>query len=147
MKKSTYIFILALCFSLVSFAQQNREKINALKIAHITQELDLTSNQAQKFWPIYNAYESKTAELRQAEGAANRKTDFKNISETDSKKFIENMLKMEAERTSLQKKFITELYNVISAKKIIILIQAERSFKLKMIEEYKGRLKNRKGRS
>ncbi|WP_375237923.1 Spy/CpxP family protein refolding chaperone [Aurantibacter sp.] len=147
MKKSISIIIFALCFSLTSFSQNKREKINTLKIAHITQSLNLSSDQAQKFWPIYNAYELKKATLRKSEGNLNQNTNSNNLSEADSKRLIENMLKLEAEKTSLQKKFITELYNVIPAKKIIKLIQAERSFKLKMIEEYKGRLRNRKGRN
>jgi hypothetical protein len=38
--------------------KQNRaEKVQALKIAFITQKLDFTSEEAQRFWPVYNRYE------------------------------------------------------------------------------------------
>ena len=35
-----------------------REKVQALKIAFITQKLELTSEEAQKFWPVYNRYDA-----------------------------------------------------------------------------------------
>lgn len=36
--------------------QKQQEKIEALKVAFITKELDLTPDEAQKFWPVYNQY-------------------------------------------------------------------------------------------
>jgi hypothetical protein len=35
---------------------QRQEKIQALKIAFITQKLKLTPAEAEKFWPVYNQY-------------------------------------------------------------------------------------------
>ena len=144
MIKPIAITLLVFLTTLTSYAQKNKEKIQALKVAHITQTVSLTKEEAQKFWPLYNTYESKKNALRKLDGDAKRSTDFKNLSEAESKAFIENMLKNEAAKTALRKKFITDLNNVISAKKIIKLIQAERSFKLKILEEYKTRLKNKK---
>jgi hypothetical protein len=46
-----------------NFNKGNRsEKVQSLKIAFITQKLELTPEQAQKFWPVYNRYET---EIRQ----------------------------------------------------------------------------------
>src|SRR6476659_7744714 len=39
------------------------EKIQALKITFITQKLELTSDEAQKFWPIYSQYENEMKQL------------------------------------------------------------------------------------
>ncbi len=35
------------------------EKIQSLKIAFITQKLQLTPDEAQKFWPVYNQYDKE----------------------------------------------------------------------------------------
>ena len=43
---------------------EKREKIKAYKVSFLTTELELTSNEAEKFWPIYNAYDDKQFELR-----------------------------------------------------------------------------------
>ena len=70
MKISKILLVFLLLFSIVSFAQggkfrEKREQIKALKVAFITEELKLTPAEAEKFWPLYNAYDSKQTELRQ----------------------------------------------------------------------------------
>ena len=52
---------LTLILAVSVFGQSNdpNEKIRRAKIALITERLDLTPEQAEKFWPIYNAYEEK----------------------------------------------------------------------------------------
>ncbi|WP_321538430.1 hypothetical protein [Flavobacterium piscinae] len=66
MKKSTiYTLFICLIFTSTGFAQGGkRDKVKALKTAFITNELSLTSQEAEKFWPIYNAFEDKQFELR-----------------------------------------------------------------------------------
>jgi hypothetical protein len=69
MKK--YLLIILMLYSIQNFAQEvteqapqqegiNREKlaqtIDALKVAYITKQLDLTPEEAQKFWPVYNVF-------------------------------------------------------------------------------------------
>ena len=60
MMKKIIIYIPVFLFcSLSIFAQkkrESREKIRTLKIAYVTEKLNLTENEAQKFWPIYNTY-------------------------------------------------------------------------------------------
>ena len=65
-------FLLIIAFFLGSFslvkAQNDREnrfeKVQALKIAFITQKLELTTDEAQKFWPVYNEYRSELQTAR-----------------------------------------------------------------------------------
>ena len=62
------ILILLLLVTSATFAQKtNREewhkKINALKTAHITEALEFSSAEAEKFWPVYNVYEEKMHDL------------------------------------------------------------------------------------
>jgi len=48
---------------------QNGTRLEALKIAYITNRLNLSPEEAQKFWPIYNQYslELKVARLKATE--------------------------------------------------------------------------------
>ena len=41
-----------------------KDKIRTLKVEFITDKLDLSSGEAEKFWPIYNAFEKAYMELR-----------------------------------------------------------------------------------
>ena len=68
MKKFLLLTIFAASFSLGLIAQQpfKGERIKALKVAFITQALNLTSEEAQKFWAVYNAYDQEIKKARQA---------------------------------------------------------------------------------
>ena len=69
--KSNLLWILmmpALLFSQPQNAKSNKEKkerIEAMRIAYITEKLDLGSDEAKIFWPVYNSYEQEQKELRQ----------------------------------------------------------------------------------
>jgi hypothetical protein len=58
-------YLLLVLFSITAFVKAQDEAVNtekkqqgidALKVAFISRELDLTPDEAQKFWPIYNQY-------------------------------------------------------------------------------------------
>lgn len=63
MKK--YFLILAMFFGMLPALKaqddqppQSEEKIKALYVAYITQQLSLTPEEAQKFWPVHSQFEA-----------------------------------------------------------------------------------------
>lgn len=138
----TYITLLFLSISFLGYSQKNNEKLKALKIAHITNEVNFTSGEAEKFWPIYNDFEAKRNELRKKDNAFHRK-DIKatDLSEAEAKTYIATMIKREDEKIEHRKAFLKQIQKVLSAKKTLKFIEAERSFRHKMIKEYKGRMR------
>ena len=68
MKTNKILLVLIFLLSIHSFAQsqmeEKKEQIRALKVGFITTELALTTDEAAKFWPIYNAYDDKQFEIR-----------------------------------------------------------------------------------
>ena len=62
-----------LFLSLNVVAQKNRERIKALKVSFITERLDLTEKEAQKFWAVYNEYENKVFKIKYSEIRSIRK--------------------------------------------------------------------------
>jgi len=62
MKKPIYVMLLLLVSYAPLLAQRpgkedRREKVDALKVGFITKKLDLSSEEAQKFWPVYNKFQ------------------------------------------------------------------------------------------
>ena len=51
----TSIFLFCVLSIFGQVKKESKEKIRTLKIAYISNQLNLTSNEAEKFWPIYNA--------------------------------------------------------------------------------------------
>lgn len=63
MKKYLLILTLLLGSFSVAFAQEGddltkQEKIRALYVAYVTQQLQLTPDEAQRFWPVHTQFES-----------------------------------------------------------------------------------------
>ncbi|NRR90526.1 sensor of ECF-type sigma factor [Winogradskyella undariae] len=141
--RMTFTVILFLLFSISLFAQKfDREKIKTLKIAHITEKLDFTKTEAQKFWPIYNANENAENELREKSIARRKEKNSDDLSESEAKTLLLDIEKFEKQKTDLKSKYLKELLSILPAKKIIKLYQAEHSFRQKMFDEYKKRHSN-----
>ncbi|RMB61084.1 sensor of ECF-type sigma factor [Dokdonia sinensis] len=139
------MLILAVFITASLAAQEDRkEKIKALKVAHISQELELTPKQAQEFWPIYNVYEAKMDKIRDTERTMMRslKEDWEQLSETQAKDALRTILKADQDKNSARETLITQLKNTLSSKKTLVLLKAEEDFKRKLIKQLRG---DRKG--
>lgn len=148
MKKTVYTILLTLFVTASVFAQRpDREKINALKIAHLTEQLNLTKTEAQKFWPIYNANEEAKQKLREKSSLLRNGKTTEELSESEAKSLLLSMVSIEKEKAELQSQFLDDLLEVLSAKKIVALVQAEKSFRHKMLQEFKSRHSERKNKN
>jgi Spy/CpxP family protein refolding chaperone len=145
-QKLTGILIL-FCIS-ATFAQGDRhkekmEQVKSLKVAFITNELNLTSDEAAKFWPLYNAFEDKQRELRKQK--IGRYVDRRDNAELDkmtdkeAATLLSQMEDNEEELHQLRKKFVTSLKGVLPAVKIIKLKKAEDDFNRKLLQQYKNK--------
>ena len=140
--KNTFIilFLILTSWSINSQNSDNKEKIKSLKVAFITENLALTESEAQKFWPIYNAYESEK-DIQRRLGYEKRKAISDDVTESQARVMLVDFIKFERDRESLRVDFIENLLkqNVLPAKKILKLKTAEDEFNRKMLHEYKKR--------
>ena len=134
---TSILFILS--FSLITVAQGNRDKIKALKIAFITEKLNLSEKEAQQFWPIYNSFEEDMSNLKRQAYTTRKEVDLDAISDEDAVQLLKQIRTNENKKHALENDFIDRLSKVISAKKIILMHKIEDDFKRKMFEEYKKR--------
>lgn len=149
MKTKFLLPFLLLFVSTVSFSQGFRgkkEKVKALKVAYITDELNLTTEEAQRFWPIYNAFDDKQAELRHEKMKAIldrfEPGSVEKLSEKDASSLLVQMEIIEETLFALRKKFIKELQSVLPANKIIRLKKAEDDFNRQLLRQMRD---NRRG--
>lgn len=150
MKKITFIisFLLITLSVNAQFKRGSKEKIKALKIAYITEQLNLTESEAEKFWPLYNKFDEEMMSLRLQE-RINIKKKIKELggiealSENDAKNISEKMLTLDKAIYITKQTFYNKLTNVISYKKIIKLEIAEKDFHRKLLRKYRGKHKRR----
>ena len=133
------IFLLVTSLSFSQGFKEKREKVKALKVAYITEQLELTTDEAQKFWPIYNAFDENQSELRHEKMRAIldrfKPGNVEKLSEKDASNSLAQMEKIEEDLFNLKKKFIKDLQSVISAKKIIKLKKAEEDFNRELLKQ------------
>lgn len=150
MKKILLISILLLGIYSLSAQQQNRfEKIKALKTAHITNTVGLTSQEAEKFWPIYNKYEKdlhllKVVERREIMQKLKDEGGLEALSETEAKALKNKILSLRNEIFTKEQEKLLALDKVLSSKKIIKLYAAEESFKNELLRLFKGQKRGRR---
>ena len=127
--------IFTFCFSLKA-EEENNPKIEALKIGFITKRLQLTSSEAQKFWPIYNQYEAEKKLVRQ--NTIGKIKDLKgdgDFNNSDAEQAIINYVEFKAKDLELTKKYISEFRKILPATKIAKLVTAEEQFKKLLIKQ------------
>ncbi len=145
MKTKNLLYLFFILFTVNSFAQprfkEKREKIKALKVAYITDELKLNSDEATKFWPIYNAFEDKQRELKHEKMRSYMDRfnggEVEKMNEKEALNFLNQMENTEEELFQLRKKFIANLKGILSPIKIIKLKKAEEGFNRKLLQQYR----------
>lgn len=138
-------FMMAVTFQVTGQnKEKHREKIKALKTAYITEGLNLTPQEAQKFWPVYNDFEKKRRALYRREHA-----DIQSIecyTEEKAKNKLQEYVDIEREDYLIKKKFYEDLRKILPATRILQLKKVEDEFNRKLLKEYRAR-QNKEDRS
>lgn len=127
--------------------KHTREKIKTLKIAYLTEKLNLTATEAQKFWPIYNSYYQKQSSLKsklrlEIKKTIKEKGNINSVSEKEAEKLVALKLTTNQQVYEAHKSLINEIKKIISYKKIIQLELAEKDFGRKLMHKYKRKKRN-----
>ena len=114
------------------------EKIEQQRVVFITTELDLTVEEAEIFWPLYNDYQKAKDGL-----SPDRKRDnnIDEMTEEESRLALAQTMNMKKSHIDLEINFMQKLENVLPAKKRLKLVRAEREFKKSVLKRYKERMK------
>src|SRR4051812_8662994 len=102
-------FFISICGIASLFSQERGERIEALKVAFITKQLQLTSQEAEKFWPVYNQYD----------------VEMKSIIR-DHRQSGGSEIELEEKILNLHKKYKPDFVKVISEDKFNKLMATER---------------------
>ena len=112
------------------------EKMEAQKIAYITQEVSLTTDEAKVFWPVYNEYEAKRKEMRKTfKNSDNlRKDEIDKLTEKEALQILDNQLVEAQKLVDLRKEYHNKFKSVLPAVKVLKLYDAEREFQKMLID-------------
>ncbi len=139
--KTIILYVSIFLITASSFAQPNNSKIKTLKIAFITERLNLTEAEAQKFWPIYNTYNKNTSKIKREEVNKIRQEIRQHkgaLSDAKANELLDRLIKAENKLFDEKIQLILKLRKVISAQKVILLKVTEEEFNRKMLERIKN---------
>jgi septation ring formation regulator EzrA len=148
--KKTIILLLVLT-SLMSFAQQfdkRAERIKALRVAFISDKLELTSQEAEKFWPVFNKFSDAQRDNHKKKRQLMDKLkpeNASNLSEAETSKLLNETETIDGELEDKKRQFVKDLQGIIPAKKILLLKKIEEDFKNTLLKQFKRRRKDLPG--
>jgi len=142
MKKGLLILTVVLMIPLIRLTAQNPnlEKFSTYKIGFFTKKLNLTSQEAEKFWPVYNDYQ-KQKNLIQREKVLLMRDFNQNESLLDDSQLTvigEKLIKYISDESSLAVTFHKKLKEVLPPAKVIRYYQAENQYKVQLLNELQG---------
>ena len=136
------LLILILAGSFAGNAQQpspeTLEKIEAARIALISERLELTPEQAEKFWPIYREFGNKRKEISSEYKKARRNFDPNQATEEENKKMFEMATQVKEQQLDLEKEYSKRILNVITTRQLNNLRKAESDFKEMLVKRIRA---------
>lgn len=130
MKKTILLSTLvALVLPIISMAQppandpRQQERVQALEIAFISRKLELTPDEAQKFWPIYNDY----------------KRDIRQIMMAQRNNPDRDLIDMEQKIVDVRKKYKERFVGCIGQPRMNKLFSSEREFRGVLMNQLRNR--------
>ncbi len=136
------LIIIILAIPMLSFSQNRQglrgerfEKIQTAKIGLITENLDLTPEQAPQFWSVYNEYQGKKFDLRRS---IKRNLDESNASAATDDKIVSSQrqtLAIRKKEIELDEEYMAKLLKIITPKQYAELKRTEQSFNKKLLEK------------
>jgi hypothetical protein len=129
---TTYRPMIALCLN----AQPTpKEKVEAMRVAFITNRLQLTPGQSRQFWPLYNSYRHDLGQLRH--------NFFPNNDGGEAHLDAEHQIEFEQKKLDLKKQYIPQFEQVIGREKLNKLVSSEEDFKRLLMQTMRNRRQQR----
>jgi hypothetical protein len=119
---------------LFSQDEEALKKVEAARIALITERLELSPEQAEKFWPLYREYVAKRQDLRREYVDARKEANREQMSEEESKKLLNKGLELKERQLALDKLYSERFNSVITTRQILQLRKAEEDFRQMLME-------------
>lgn len=115
------------------------ERIKAEKIAFFTDRLDLTPEEAQIFWPVYNEYWKESQKAHKATMQAFKATkddEGKAFSPEELEKRLDTYIRLASEEYKVRETFHSRFKEVLPLEKVAKLYDAEEAFRIKMLHSF-----------
>ena len=139
MTRRIFVFTVLILLTAGKIASQTpaREKLDAYRIAFFTRRLNLTPQEAEKFWPVYNEFQEKKMGIQQERGNINRNVNQNelNMSEKEMIDAADKLIALELQEANLAQDYHRKFKEILSPVKVLRLYQAENQYRQLLLQE------------
>lgn len=141
-----------ICVGFTALAQPNDErfeKIKALRVQFISNELSLTVEEAKSFWPLYEEFKKAENAIQGERMRGRLRNDKKRkpleeLSDTEIEELLAKELKRQRDLIDLREVYTVKFKAILPIRKVALLFKAEHDFNRRLLEELRGRRKDKK---
>jgi hypothetical protein len=114
----TLLVVAAPVMATTDLIELMRSDIRTEKRSIVTQAMHLTEEQSGKFWPVYSEYETSLAKLNDQRVTLIKDyaAVYNSMTDKDASTLIGRSFKLEEERTSLLKKYVSKMGKAVDMK-------------------------------
>lgn len=123
-----------------------KERMEAMKVGFLTDKLNLTSEEAKAFWPVYNQYSDELEQLRKnrRDKMIDNRRNINEMSDSEIEKAVDGEIIFRQSELEVLKKYHPQFKKILPIKKVGQLYRAEDDFKRKLLEMIKERREDRR---
>lgn len=119
------------------------EKIAAFRAEVFTRVLQLTPDEAQGFWPVYNEFLDQKEKIQQFARSGKQEDQ---MSDAEVEEQIKRHFEKKQRELDLEKELYQKLRKVLPSRKIVRIPAAEREFREALVKRLQENRERKKGR-
>jgi Spy/CpxP family protein refolding chaperone len=137
--KNILLILLLITFGM-NAQERKYEKIKAYKTTYITEQVKLTPEQAEKFWPVFHKMEKEIITLkRQERKKFEENKNINDMSDNQANAMLKRHIQVRKQLLDKRQELISSLKDIITPQQIITLLNAEEGFKKRLLRRYSER--------
>lgn len=134
----------------VAIAQPNMERMQAIRVAFITNALELNTTEAERFWPVHNEMTEALSEIREERRslveAFRDEDEMMQLEESVLLRKMNQMLELERQELAIRQEYHQKFLEVLDVHKVALLYRTEEEFKRQLLDRMRREERPPRGR-
>jgi hypothetical protein len=131
-----FLFVAFLLTTNLSAQRQLQDKVESFKIGFLTEKMELTPEESEKFWPLYKEFKKKI-KANSSTIKAHAIVDL--MDEDDSVRYLDKLVSQKKSEYEITRDYMLKMREVLPAKKVALFVSAEREFNMRIIKQARKR--------
>lgn len=120
------------------------ENLRAHKIAFFTARLQLSPEEAQQFWPVYNEYQKRKNKIIEERKNTSRHfiQDFKTLTDNEIEELTDKYIQLFNQETELLLEYYGKFKEILPIRKVMRVYQVENQYKNFLLRQIRDQRQN-----